>query len=191
MCRCRLHGLKLRQTAGGHAPEAGNTWVRHQEELFAWKGCKTAAFFFFLIRDSCHFGERTNDFLRDSLKAQPPKEKKSSVEVSYIYGSMARYRWCLGTWVMVLFCDERHALRVVIANTSHLLPLCLALCSTLTNLNPHSHAEMWIHPSWSHCTNENAVKWHGPHLMSPGPGFQPSRRLFSLQSYFFFFRLEL
>ena len=49
-------------------------------------------FFFFLIIDSCHFGERTNDFLRDSLKAQPPKEKKSSVEVSYIYGSMARYR---------------------------------------------------------------------------------------------------
>ena len=47
MYSCPLRGLKLRQTAGGHPPEAGDTWVRHQEELFAWKGCKTAAFFFF------------------------------------------------------------------------------------------------------------------------------------------------
>lgn len=187
MYRCPLHGLKLRQTAGGHAPEAGHTWVRHQEELFAWKGCKTAAFFFFLSTDSCHF--RENKWVPPWLvKGSVTIRKKSSAEVSYIYGSMARYRWCLGTWVVVLFCDECHALWVIIANTSHLLPLCLALCSPLTNLfNPHSHAEMWICPSWSHSTNENAVKWRGPHVMSPGPGFQPSRKHCSLQSFFFFF----
>lgn len=58
MYSCPLRGLKLRQTAGGHPPEAGDTWVRHQEELFAWKGCKTAAFFFFFKAQTAVISER-------------------------------------------------------------------------------------------------------------------------------------
>lgn len=37
--------LDLSQAPGGYPPQAGDTWVVHQEELFAWKGYKTATCF--------------------------------------------------------------------------------------------------------------------------------------------------
>lgn len=38
--------MDLRQTAGRHLPQAGDTWVIYQLELFALKDYKTAACFF-------------------------------------------------------------------------------------------------------------------------------------------------